>query len=85
MNERGHDLLPRAALPECVKRQLDHLPDKMAKRGKANIERDPKQAPDRRNYKLTVRNRSALVTTSTELMLMAALAIMGLSKRPSAG
>jgi len=31
MNERGHDLLPGAALPECVKRQLDRLPDKMAK------------------------------------------------------
>ena len=40
---------------------------------------------ERRSYKLMVRKRSALVTTSTELMLMAALAIMGLSSKPSAG
>jgi hypothetical protein len=36
-------------------------------------------------YKRTVRRRRALVMTSTELMLIAALAIIGLSCKPIAG
>src|SRR5690349_5724916 len=36
-------------------------------------------------YRCTLRRRSALPMTSTELALIAALAIIGLSKRPNAG
>src|SRR5258708_7531595 len=36
-------------------------------------------------YNRTVRRRKALVTTRTELMLIAALAIIGLSSKPIAG
>ncbi len=40
--------------------------------------------PDR-GYRLTRRSRRALPITETELKLIAAAAIMGLSKRPKAG
>ena len=42
-------------------------------------------APIARNYRTTLRRRSALPTTDTELKLMAALATMGFSSRPKAG
>ena len=85
MKESAENLARGAGPPEGVKRQLGRLPDEVADGRKAYIESYPKQAGQLRNYKLMVRKRSALVTTSTELMLMAALAIIGLSKRPSAG
>jgi hypothetical protein len=85
VNESGGNRARRAGLPQGIKRQLRRFPKKVADRCKADIEHDPNQAGHRRNYKLMVRNRSALVTTRTELMLMAALAIIGLSSKPSAG
>jgi hypothetical protein len=85
VKESTDNLAWRAGPPEGVKRQLDRLPDEMADGRKGDIEPNPKQAGEWRNYKLMVRKRSALVTTSTELMLMAALAIIGLSSRPRAG
>jgi hypothetical protein len=43
------------------------------------------EAPLVRSYSLARRSRSALPMTETELRLMAALAIMGLSNRPATG
>jgi hypothetical protein len=85
MNESGDNLARPAGAPQRVKRQLRRLPKKVADRRKADVERDPIQAGHCGNYKLMVRNRSALVMTRTELMLMAALAIIGLSRRPLKG
>ena len=85
IKESADNLARRAGSPQRVKRQLAQLPDEVADRRQRDIERDPKQAGDRRSYRLMVRKRSALVTTRTELMLIAALAIIGLSSRPSAG
>ena len=85
VEESAKNLARGTGVPQGVKRQLGRLPDEMADGRKGDIERNPKQMGLWRNYKLMVRKRSALVTTRTELMLMAALAIIGLSKRPSAG
>ena len=85
VKESAENLARRAGAPQGVKRQLRDLPKKVSDRRQADIERDAKQAGKSRNYRRTVRKRSALVTTSTELMLIAALAIIGLSSRPSAG
>ena len=87
MNESGDDLARRASPPQSIKRQLPRLPKEVANAGKADIERDARKRGNRlrRNYKVMVRKRSALVTTRTELMLIAALAIIGLSSKPSAG
>ncbi len=87
MNESGDNLARRAGPPQGVKRQLRGLPKKVANRGKTDIERDARKRKNRQpqNYTRMVRKRSALVTTRTELKLMAALAIIGLSSKPSAG
>ena len=85
VNESGGNPARRAGPPQDIERQLRRLPKKVSDRRKPDIEHDPNQAGHRRNYKLMVRNRSALVTTRTELMLMAALAIIGLRSKPSAG
>ena len=57
------------------RRVVDHKPYRIAA---ARVATCP-------SHKRTVRRRKALVTTRTELMLMAALAIIGLSSKPIAG
>ena len=87
MNESDHNLPRVAGAPQGIKRQLPRLPKKVANAGKADIRRDARKRGNRQrqNYKVTVRKRSALVMTRTELMLIAALAIIGLSRIPLKG
>src|SRR5271170_2385033 len=77
--------------PDRIERQLCRLPQQMACGRHAQIEKGgacggvSRHAMMRLAYKRTVRRRRALVTTRTELMLIAALAIIGLSSRPVKG
>jgi hypothetical protein len=77
--------------PDRIKRQLDRFPQRMTRGRQAQIEQhDPCGSVSRHpiaypGYRRTVRRRRALVTTRTELMLIASLAIIGLSNKPIAG
>jgi len=86
MKESERDLARRTRPPQGVKRQLRRLPKEMPDRRKADRGRDPgSEGAISVNHKLIVRKRRALVTTRTELMAMAALAIIGLSSKPRTG
>jgi len=85
MKERADNLARGAGAPQGVKRQLRRLPKKSARSPPGRYRARPEVSGEVRNYRRTLRKRSALVTTSTELMLMAALAIIGLRSKPSAG
>ena len=85
MKESERDLARRTRPPQGVKRQL-RRPKQMPDRRKADRGRDPgSEGAISANHKLIVRKRRALVTTRTELMAMAALAIIGLSSKPRTG
>jgi hypothetical protein len=91
VEEDDGDVPARAIPRDRIKRQLGGFPQQMTRGRQAQIEKGGAcggvawHAMARPAYKRTVRRRRALVTTRTELMLIAALAIIGLSRRPLKG
>ncbi len=83
------DFAPRAGPPDRVERLLDRFLREVACRRKKQIDKNRMGSRSRLArhpaHNRTARSRRALVTTRTELMLMAALAIIGLSSKPTAG
>lgn len=82
--QHGIGLLADACrVPQRVERQLRDLPREVESSARRGI--GAQRAEPVGLYNRTVRSRSALPMTSTELKLIAALAIIGLSSTPLKG